>query len=356
MTTTDPLRIGMIGVERFGAYRRKTLRETGLFRLVACYDLLPEAMAACQREDGAQPMSDYATLVQRDDIEAVFIATGATFHAEQAILAMEHGKHVFVEKPLCCIPEEVDALVATAARTGRQVGVGHADHRYAPEDALVRQYQQQGKLGAITAIEVNTTHSGGLMTSPDNWRFVPARNPGGILFQCGVHAFHHLFGLFGPLADVQCVMRYDIRPEVPTADAACCLLRFQSGLIGTLNAFYVTAYNHRFRIFGTEGNLYFDTYEHRAFYQQRQPQAPEPVIAISEFPAVAAPTDLPGQGDTGLRSFFRAVRSGGRPCPGLLEGIRAVEAVFACDRAALQRRAEPVREIAIVEAQRGHKA
>jgi predicted dehydrogenase len=342
---TTPLRIGMIGLERFGAYRRRTLRETGLYRIVAGYDLQPAAMEAALREDGAAPMPDYPSLVARDDIEAVFIATGAKYHAEHALLAMEHGKHVFIEKPLCCTPEEVDALAACTARTGRLVGLGHSDHRYAPEDALIRAYLQNGKLGTLTAIEVNTTHSGGLITPADNWRFDPEKNPGGILFQCGVHSFHHLYGLFGPLEDVQCVMRADVRPDVATADAACCLLRFRSGLIGTLNAFYVTAYNHRFRLFGTEGNLYFDTYEHRAFYQRRLPQAPEPVEEITDFPAVPVPADLPGQGDTGVRSFYQAVREGGLPYPGLREGIDAVEAVFACDRAAHNRRAEAPRDI-----------
>ncbi|MHB9024189.1 MAG: Gfo/Idh/MocA family protein [Armatimonadota bacterium] len=348
MSSIDVMRVGMVGLSRFGGYRRKTMRATGLFNIVSGFDILPEAFDEAMREDGVEAAPSYEAVVQRDDIEAVFISTGAKFHTEQALLAMEHGKHVFIEKPLCCSEEEVEALVNTANRTGRQVGVGHADHRFSPSDQLIRDYEQNGKVGKIAAIEVNTTHSGGLVSSPDNWRFDPDKNPGGMLFQCGVHSFHHLIGLFGPIDEVNCMLRYDVRPEVGTADVAVTLLRFRSGLLGTLNGYYVTAYNHKFRVFGTNGNLYFDTYEHLAYYQARMPQAPEPVVQVAEFPRVEPPRDLPGQGDTGLRSFYKAVREGGQPSPGLQEGIRAVEVVFACDRAAKNGCTERVREFELV--------
>lgn len=344
MHDTDRMRVGMVGLSRFGAFRRRTMRETGLFKIVCGFDILPQAVDEARREDGIEAAASYDELVEREDIEAVFISTGAKFHAAQAILAMQHGKHVHIEKPLCSTPEEVEAIVDAAGRTGCRVGLGHADHRFSPGDQLIRDYERNGKVGKIAAVEVNTTHSGGWVTSPDNWRFDPEKNPGGMLFQCGVHSFHHLISLFGPIDEVNCMLRNDVRPEVGTADVAVTLLRFRNGILGTLNAFYVTAYNHKFRVFGVNGNLYFDTYEHLVFYQKRLPKAPEPVVPVTEFPAIEVPADLPGQGNTGLRSFYRAVREGGQPCPGLREGVRALEVVFACDRAASSRCTERVRE------------
>jgi len=89
------------------------MRETGLFDLLACYDLNPNAMQQCEREDGAKPARSYEELLATPDAEAVVIATRqvprrAGHRGRRAWL------HVFVEKPMCSTPEEVQALVEVA--------------------------------------------------------------------------------------------------------------------------------------------------------------------------------------------------------------------------------------------------
>ena len=164
----------------------------------------------------------------------------------------------------------------TAAReTGVVVGVGHNDHRHDPLWQLVKDTVESGRIGKLAAVEANTSHSGGLCGPADQWRFDPERNPGGMLFQCGVHSLHELMYLFGPVREVAAMFRYDVHP-IRTAQVAQTLLRFDSGLVGSLNAYHVTAYNHRIRLFGTKGNLYIDTHVRRATFQERKQGEPEP--------------------------------------------------------------------------------
>jgi predicted dehydrogenase len=193
-------------------------------------------------------------------------------------------------------------------------------------------------VGRIAALEYNSSHSGGLVGPPDQWRFDPAKNPGGMLFQCGVHALHQMMYLFGPVVEVAAFMRHDVH-VTKTADTAQTLLRFADGLTATLNCFHVTAYNHSFRVFGTKGNLYLDTQTKRAWFQERKENEVETPVEVQ----------LPGHDAFAHRcgsviSFARAVRGEiESPWPGLDEGARSVAVVFAAEQASREQRTVPVR-------------
>ena len=73
------------------------MRKTGLFELVAAYDWNQEALAECEKADGAKPAASYEELISTPGIEAVIISSGAKYHAEQMLLAMNLGLHVFVD-------------------------------------------------------------------------------------------------------------------------------------------------------------------------------------------------------------------------------------------------------------------
>ncbi len=320
------MKVVQIGVGNFGARRRQIMRESGLFNLVAAYDLNPEALKQCEAEDGAKPVGSYEELLETPGAEAVVISTGAKFHAEQTIAAAEKGLHVFVEKPLCSTPEELEELVAIQKRTGVVVGVGHADHRHDAVAMTIKRLIGSESFGKVATFEKTTCHSGGLLIKPGDWRGDPEKNPGGMLFQCGVHGFHELMFHFGPIAEVSAIMRYDANPNTGTADIALCHLKFESDLIGTLNAYHVSPYRHTFNIFGTKMNLYRDD---RFFDEGTAMLRQEELFNNRKQPL----TSVPIQGETdetgGMRSFYEGVRNGTPVYPVLMDGARAVAVVFA---------------------------
>ena len=331
------MKVAQIGVANFGAARRNIMRKSGLFELIAAYDLNAEALKQCQAEDGARPVASYTELLDTPGIEGVVISTGAKFHAEQIIAAAERGLHVFVEKPLCSTPEEVAAVLAVQRKTGVVIGVGHNDHRHDAVAMRIKGLIDSGELGAIATFEKTTAHNGGLQIKPGDWRGDPAKNPGGMLFQCGVHGFHELMFYFGPITEVSALMRFDVH-TTQTADVALCHLKFASGLVGALNAYHVTPYRHTFSVFGTKANLYrddryFDEGTELLLQRTGMPGAKEAKTAVEIDKALS-------DGGGGMRSFYQAVRFGGTCYPSLIDGVRAVAVVFAADESA--RRGRPV--------------
>jgi len=331
------LKVAQIGVGGFGARRRELMRQTGLFELVAAYDLNPAALVQCEKDDGAKPVANYEALLATPGIEAVVISTGATFHAEQAVQAAERGLHVFVEKPLCSTPDEVTALLDVRKKTGVVIGVGHNDHRHNPVALTIKKMIDEGALGKVATFEETTCHSGGLMIKPGNWRGDPQKNPGGMLFQCGCHALHELMFYFGPITEVSAMMRYDVHTTL-TADVALCHLKFASGPIGTLNAYHVSPYRYTLNIFGTRMSLYRND---RYFDEGTTLFMQEELLDGKKQPMKAVPVEGSMDYAGGLRSFYDGVRHGTPVYPDLLDGARAVAVIFAAEEAA--RTGRPVR-------------
>ncbi|PKR52890.1 bi-domain-containing oxidoreductase [Thalassospira marina] len=91
------------------------------------------AMGACRRVPGAEAISDPQQIFDDPEINAVIIATRHDSHADLAAKALEHGKHVWVEKPLAVSLKQLDALqeALLATTPGHVLMVGH-NRRYAP--------------------------------------------------------------------------------------------------------------------------------------------------------------------------------------------------------------------------------
>lgn len=341
----EKLKVVQIGVGGYGATRRNRMRETGLFELLAAYDLNEKALAAAQEQDGAQPVASYEALLNFPGAEAVVISTGAKFHAEQVIAAAKKGLHVFVEKPLCSSVDEMRALFAVQKETGVVIGVGHGDHYHDAPSMLLKEKIDSGEIGQVAAFEKTTCHSGSWFIKPGDWRGDPEKNPGGMLFQCGVHAFHELMFLFGPIREVQSMMRYDVNENTGTADVALCLVRFENGVVGNLNAYHVSPYRHTLSIFGSRKNLYRTDY---FFSQGTEIRMQEDFRDGAEQPEI--PLSFDGEGGKtgeGLISFYNAIRKGTALYPSLLDGARAVAAVFAADQSAKLGRPVTLKELGV---------
>ena len=67
---------------------------------------------------------DYREILDRKDVDAVIVATPDHWHAKVALAAMDKGKDVYLEKPMCHTIEEVKALIGTVRETKRVLQVG----------------------------------------------------------------------------------------------------------------------------------------------------------------------------------------------------------------------------------------
>ncbi len=81
--------------------------------------------------------TDYRELVRRADLDAVLIASGGA-HTDFVIAALDAGKHVFCEKPLCYTKREIDAIDAALQRSGKLLMIGYMK-RYDPGYCYARE-------------------------------------------------------------------------------------------------------------------------------------------------------------------------------------------------------------------------
>lgn len=127
----DKIRIGMIGVNSRGKGIASGLAKLPDCEITWICDVDSRAIAVCQEAvkkiTGKTPKGerDFRNMLQASDVDAVVIATPDHWHAPAAIMAMQAGKHVYLEKPTSHNPAENDMLVRTALKTGMVVQVGN---------------------------------------------------------------------------------------------------------------------------------------------------------------------------------------------------------------------------------------
>ena len=120
--------------------------------------------------------TDEEQILCDDSINTVAIATRHNLHAAQVIRALQHGKHVFCEKPLCLTEEELDSIqIAYAKATNCRLMVGF-NRRFAPMIQQMRTFLMEGD-GPFT---MNYRVNAGPLP-PDHWVNDPEQGGGRIL-------------------------------------------------------------------------------------------------------------------------------------------------------------------------------
>jgi predicted dehydrogenase len=171
----DRITVASIGVGGMGGGHLRSLlyyRQEGIVNIAAVCDVDEKrlAQAAEVAGPGVIPYRDYRYILERDDIDAVVIATPDHWHAAQMVHACQAGKHVYVEKPACCTIEEGNAMVAAARDNNVSVQVG-SQGRSQPEAYLAHRYLANGAIGKVR--RVNCFH----YNSPVDTDPVPDSDP-----------------------------------------------------------------------------------------------------------------------------------------------------------------------------------
>ena len=325
----------MVGVGGYGAARRKTLRDAGCFEIVGGVDPREDAFLDAEKEEGKslQRYDSVESLVADPLVQAVFIATPAHLHVEQAMVVAKAGKAVFVEKPLGDDLKDCIELVEYCEKSNIPHGHGFGAARFAPLWQHVRNLLKEEALGRMVSVSAASMHTGGLAFSPDNWRFSAGRNPGGPLFQCGIHKIDLLRFLFGEGRWIAGVVNRTITSS-PTDDAYVLLGEF-GGVPATLHSHYVASYRHAMEIYGTKGDLFITEFPTKLEHKITDLTSGfEPVHDLtSQIPFLDAESisskSLSSEAELeSLRDFAAAVLERRQPRMSGREGLNTLELVF----------------------------
>lgn len=238
-----------------------------------------EVVALCgRRRDHAREMADrlgvpevhtdYRELCERDDLDGVTITTPNAVHAEQAICAFEHGKHVFCEKPLGLTVAEVEDMLRAAGASGKVHQVAFT-FRYTYCLRELRRLIRAGDIGEPYYIRIQYDGWGGLR--PDakaGWREKKALAGGGMLYDMGSHLLDVSRFLLGPIELLTGFLHHIPRrrpdrltgelTDIETDDIAAAWIRHAGGVRGEWFMSRATpphAENGYVEVIGPEGAL-----------------------------------------------------------------------------------------------------
>lgn len=222
------INLGLIGA---GLFARTTMlpimRDSGLYHFKG---LATTGGIASAQANEIFPFdyttNDYRKLLDDEDIDLIAISTQHNSHAKFIVEALEAGKNVYVEKPLCLTMKELEEI-ETAYRTAEgELFVG-LNRRHAP---LIKEIKSELQTDKIPAIYDYIANAGYI--PPEHWTQDEKKGGGRIIGEA-VHFIDTIQYLDGSrLTDLQ--VSFANNPAYPKKDNAVLTLRFESGAVGTV--------------------------------------------------------------------------------------------------------------------------
>jgi phthalate 4,5-cis-dihydrodiol dehydrogenase len=225
------LRLGVAGLGRAFVLMLPTLAGDPRLQLVAAADPRGEATRRFASEFGARTYASIEELCADPDVELVYIATPHQYHAEHAILAASHGKHVLVEKPMAISLDECGAMIEAAERSGVTLIVGHS-HGFDRPIQRTREIIDSGTLGAVRMI--NAQYYTDFMYRPRRPEELETAKGGGVVFSQAAHQVDIVRLLGGGRVERVRAATGAWDPARPTEGAYAALLTFAGGAFATL--------------------------------------------------------------------------------------------------------------------------
>ncbi|EKH0487585.1 D-chiro-inositol-2-dehydrogenase IolG2 [Salmonella enterica] len=253
------LRCGVIGLGRVGKMHVENMY------------LLPQLDIICAADYFIEEMSDwlysvnitsgyknYQELLQRDDIEAVFIFTSTDMHEEIVTAAAQAGKHIFCEKPLIMNEDEQASMAVLRKVKEKGVTLQVAfNRRFDPQFHEVFELVRSGKIGRPQMIKITSR-------DPDLLPHDLIKRIGGLIFDFTMHDFDMArFMMQDEVSEVYVKGNTLIDPSlknIDDVDTLAVMLTFRNGgyalIDNSRRAVY--GYDQRVEVFGSEGMAYAD--------------------------------------------------------------------------------------------------
>jgi myo-inositol 2-dehydrogenase / D-chiro-inositol 1-dehydrogenase len=263
-----PLRIGVVGLGQAA----QTLHLPALARLpqarvVAGADADPGRLEAVSRRFGIpQRYADVRGVAADPAVEAVAVCVPPWIHTQAALVVLEAGKHLFVEKPLALSLEECGVLIHRARGFSGRILVGF-NLRHHRHMRRAREIVRGGGVGPLQTVRSAFTSMARTNPLVPNWR-TRSGEGGGVLMDLGVHHFDLWRFLTG--AEVEEVQAFSRMEDEATVVAA----RLSGGVLGCAVLSQHSAPANEVEVYGQSGLLRVSGYRFdglEVLHSSRQP-------------------------------------------------------------------------------------
>lgn len=256
-------RVGVIGCGAISKSYLTNMQRHGILDVVACADIDMEKARGRAEEFKIPRAIEPEKLLSDPEVEFVLNLTIPQAHVPVAMSAIEHNKHVYVEKPLGVTREEAKRLCDAARQKSLRVGCAPDTFMGAGLQAC-RRLIDEGKIGQPISVEV-VFNLGAGYKNLDHFHW---RKGAGVLMDIGPYYFTAMAALLGPMKRISAFTRFNPAPalqkafpnwkqliEVPSHTAA--IVEFQGGALGNLT--FTTEmcgyYDVLLKIYGCEATM-----------------------------------------------------------------------------------------------------
>ncbi|MFN0172804.1 MAG: Gfo/Idh/MocA family protein [Bryobacteraceae bacterium] len=339
--SVKPVKVGLLtdAEERWGAHLNfflDALARCQYVEQVALSDTQGGNAAKARKVFGARypdlrSYSNHAEMIRefRPDLAIVTLeAHRAPGPIEQAL---EGGCHVLAEKPACVRVQDFERLAALADARKRHLMLALATRLY-PDVLQARSLIQGGYLGKIYAVKMRFLADQTRLGLPDyqrSWRASKAKAGGGHLMWLGLHYLDVIQFITGQRIEQVSAYTANVGGKPPDVeDAAVVNLRFEGGVLGTLqSAYYLdSGYSNEIVIWGSDGWIRLEPGERLRWYSKRAGKQVNEAVQPGRF---------------ALEAYLALTQSAINTCRGMEppivtapEGLQALRIVFAAYRSA----------------------
>lgn len=229
-----PIHVAIIGCAKVAHLHAKAILQIPELSFKAVWSRTPESAQKFVDEYGVKSYASISEMIIAENIQIAIICTAHPYHADPAILAMETGAHVLIEKPLASTLQDCDRIIEASRRTGRKTGVISQRRWYQPI-LRMKKAIDEGKIGipALGTIQMLGWRDRSYFES-DAWRGSWKLEGGGVLVNQGSHPLDLLQWLMGDIVEIFGYWGNLNHPYIEVEDTAVAIIRFKNGGLGNI--------------------------------------------------------------------------------------------------------------------------
>ncbi len=328
------LRFGIIGPGSIAHLHSSAIKQANGAELVAIYGRDENRTKGFATLNDIKAYTDLETFLACKEIDAITIATASGTHLDLGVQAARQGKHILCEKPLEVTSRRADDLIEVCAENSVQLGV-FFQARFDECTQLVKEAITRGRLGKIllASCQMRWYRNQEYYDSAD-WRGTWALDGGGCLMNQGIHTIDLLLHLVGDPILVSALQGSVTHQRIEVEDNLCALVRFQNGVIGTIEASTSCSpgFPRRIEISGEKGSIAIEGNRIvRWVFDDEQPEDKSIMtIGGTSIGGASDPTAIDVVGHRRVvEDFIRSIHENRKPLVDGTEGKRAVDFVCA---------------------------
>ena len=235
MSSPGKIKFAVIGCGHIGKRHAEMICRNPESQLAALVDIKDKTKLGLNQFDVPFYSSLDEFLGSGTESDVVTIATPNGLHAEQALKALDAGKHVVIEKPMSLKKLDAEKVIFKALQVHRHV-FAVMQNRYSPPSIWLKKIVDENKLGSIYLVQLNCYwNRDQRYYTPGSWHGRRDLD-GGTLFTQFSHFIDILYWLFGDIKNIQTrFSNFNHRGLTEFEDSGIVSFDFEDGGMGSIN-------------------------------------------------------------------------------------------------------------------------